>query len=198
MDVKIKHRWTGAILFEGTYESLSAALTAAKAVIGLVDAALRGAALRGADLSGADLRGANLIGAALRGANLIDAALSGADLLGANLIGADLSALQSASLSIVPEIGKFTGFKKCRNGQIVTLEIPDDSPRSNATSRKCRARSALVVAITGGDSAKSEHDPLFIYRLNETVTCHEWNPERWVECGGGIHFYLTRIEAENH
>jgi hypothetical protein len=30
------------------------------------------------------------------------------------------------------------------------------------------------------------------------VRCDKWNEDRWIECGGGIHFFLTRIEAERH
>jgi hypothetical protein len=30
------------------------------------------------------------------------------------------------------------------------------------------------------------------------VRCDTWNEDRWTECGGGIHFYLTREEAAAH
>jgi hypothetical protein len=85
--MQIKHRYTGAVLFEGeagmTTRQVLEKATASKAN-------LRGADLRGANLYGANLRGANLRGANLYGANLGGADLYGADLYGANLRGANL------------------------------------------------------------------------------------------------------------
>ena len=92
MNPQIKHRYTGAVLFEGeagmTTRAMLEKATTAKA--DLYEANLRGADLRGANLRGADLYGANLRGADLRGANLYGADLGGANLYGANLGGANL------------------------------------------------------------------------------------------------------------
>ena len=38
----------------------------------------------------------------------------------------------------------------------------------------------------------------FVYRVGETVRPDAWGGDRWVECAGGIHFFLTRYEAENY
>ena len=174
----------------------------------LIGANLYGVNLRGADLYGADLRGANLIGANLSGANLrganlyganlYGANLSGADLRGANLYGAkDLPPLEAARLSIVPETGSYVAWKKCGE-VIVELLIPADAKRSNATGRKCRASHAVVVALHGDGPAVSNRDESIKYRAGETVTCRDWEPDRWIECAGGIHHFITRIEAENY
>ena len=40
------------------------------------------------------------------------------------------------------------------------------------------------------------HDAKTIYRTGERVTCHEWDEDWTVECTGGIHFFLTREEAQ--
>ncbi len=77
MDIKIKNRWTGAVIHEGDYVSIYEAVANAIQV--------------DADLSGANLRNANLSGANLSGADLRNANLSGADLRNANLSGANLS-----------------------------------------------------------------------------------------------------------
>ena len=101
MNVQIKHRFTGAVLFEAeldaAYDSATDAVRLGVAVrlalkvhADLRDAYLRGADLGGAYLGGAYLRGADLRGANLGGADLGDAYLRGADLGGANLRGADL------------------------------------------------------------------------------------------------------------
>ena len=159
---------------------------------------LSGANLFGADLSGADLSGANLFGA-----NLFGADLSGADLSGANLFGADLSRakiddITAARLSILPDCGDVIGWKKCRGDVIVKLLIKDDTPRSNATGRKCRAERATVLEVIGAEFGISKYDPKFEYIVGSEVVCHEWDANRWNECGGGIHFFITRIEAENY
>jgi hypothetical protein len=91
--MKILHRWTNAVLWEGEAGSVAEAVYAAlESGADLRDADLRGANLGGANLRGANLRGANLGGANLGGADLRDANLRGANLGGANLRGANLRA----------------------------------------------------------------------------------------------------------
>lgn len=136
---------------------------------------------------------ANLVRANLYGANL-----DGANLYGANLVRANnLPELAAARLNILPD-GVIIGWKKCQNNVIVKLLISNKIRRSNGTGRKCRAESARVVQVFGADEGLSMYDNKTIYRRGGTVVCDCWNENRWVECGGGIHFYLTRIEAENN
>jgi hypothetical protein len=128
----------------------------------------------------------------------------GANLMGANLMGADLggaknvNALEAARRLVPPENGEFEAWKRCANGVIVRLKIPADAKRSSATTRKCRAECVDVLEVIGADVGVSIHDGVTKYRVGERVTCDRWEADRWVECGGGIHFHLTRIEAENH
>ncbi len=177
--------------------------------------------LRGADLRGADLRDANLRGADLRGANLGEANLRGADLRGADLRGANLGGanlgwtnLRDANLSranlrganlrraifdyrtigmhAAPE-GKLTGYKKLANGTICRIEVPEDARRSCATTRKYRCERAFVLEGAGHtmhDGVKTE------YRPGNEVRPDSWDDNRWNECSHGIHFFLTREEAE--
>jgi uncharacterized protein YjbI with pentapeptide repeats len=164
----------------------------------LCDANLRGADLRNANLRDANLRDADLRGADLRDADLCDANLRGADLRGADLRGAKIDDLQAAILSIVPEAGPFEGWKKCCGGVIVRLEILANARRSNATGRKCRAEQVRVIEVIGDVVGVSIYRSNIEYRAGEIVSCDRWEEDRWTECGGGIHFYITRIEAENH
>ena len=170
----------------------------------LRSADLCGANLSGADLSGANLRSANLYGANLYGANLRDADLRGANLRDANLYGANLwsannlSDIAAAEASIVPEHGQFTGWKKCRNGILVKLVVGKKAKRSNATGRKCRAEYVKVIEVIGAEVGISRHDNKTEYRAGAIVRCDKWEENRWIECGGGIHFFLTRIEAQNY
>jgi hypothetical protein len=220
MLVEIKNRFNGNIIIAGEYADVRAAVLKAKADgadlrsadlsgANLYGANLSGANLSGANLSGADLRsadlsGANLSGADLRsadlsGANLYGANLSGANLYGANLSGAEnLPSLALAQSSIVPETGQFAGWKKCNNGVIVHLMVGKNARRSNATGRKCRAEYVKVLEVIGAEVGISQHDQKTEYRTGKIVRCDKWNEDRWTECGGGIHFYITRIEAENH
>ena len=159
--------------------------------------AVEAARKAGANLSGANLRSANLSGADLRSANLRSANLSGADLRRADLSGALNSELAQAQVSIVSE-GNVVGWKKCRDNVIVKLLIPQKAKRSNASGRKCRAEYVQVLRVFGSDLGISSHDGKTEYRKGEIVRCDKWNEDRWTECGGGIHFFLTRIEAESY
>ncbi len=171
----------------------------------LIGANLIGANLSGACLSEANLSGASLIGAYLIGANLIGACLSGANLSRANLIGANLSRATGAELALalpshIPTTGAFVGWKKCRDGVIVKLQICANAKRSHATTRKCRCEYARVLQVFGAEVGLSFMNPggspAIEYRKGKTVRCHEWDDNRWNECSGGIHFFLTREEAE--
>jgi hypothetical protein len=179
---------------------------------------LRGAKLRGADLCGADLRGANLYGANLYGANLYGANLYGANLYGADLCGADLrganlyganlygadlrgaknAEIVIASLQFIPEEGSFIGWKKCKDGVLVKLMIPEDAKRTHGTERKCRCEKAIVLDVISAEVGISIHDGKTEYRKGETVVADSFGDNRWETCAPGIHFYITRAEAEAH
>ena len=179
---------------------------------------LSGADLSRADLSRADLSCANLSDANLSGAKrsragLIRADLSYANLSYANLSGAKLSGANLRELVHnegtafytlqCPESGSFIGYKKA-HCHIVKLEILQDAKRSSATSRKCRCSAAKVLSITtidGGTEVKeiaSDRDSNFIYRVGEVVRVDYFDEDRWNECSTGIHFFITRSEAEQY
>jgi hypothetical protein len=199
MKIEIRNRWTGTIIVEGDFSSLAECVSH---FIGQ-SANLRSADLRGADLRSADLRGANLSGADLSGADLSGANLSGADLRsadlrGANLSGADGSELAIARTRILPE-GDIIGWKKCEGGVIVKLKIPSNAKRSHAHGRKCRAEFAEVLEVIGADVGYSQWSSAFEYRVGATVKPLNGFHDDWCEeCAGGIHFFITRIEAENY
>ena len=165
------------------------------AAANLAEANLRGADLSRADLSDADLARAKLADADLTAADLAEANLARANLTDADLRGAkNISPLAAARLSICPA-GAIIGWKKLADGKICKLLIPDGAKRSNATGRKCRAEFAVVLEGEG----VSTWDGIFEYRIGETVRPREpFCDDRWAECASGIHFYLTREEAEAH
>ena len=95
-----------------------------------------------------------------------------------------------------PEEGAFVGWKKCKNNVIVKLLIPEHAKRSSATSRKCRCSEAVVLDVIGAEYGISQHDSGFHYHKGETVKVENFDESRWVECSLGIHFFITRREAE--
>jgi len=181
MKFEIKSSWSGDVLFSLECGSLKLC----------IEAAVKSRAnLSRADLSGADLSGANLSGANLSGADL-----SGADLSGANLSGAPAVAL--ARLRICPSEGAFVGWKKLSGGHIAKLVIPHDAERMNSIgSRKCRASKAFVHEIFGAESGTDRHSGTITYRAGCEVIPDKFDPDIRVECSHGIHFFLSREEAE--
>ena len=166
----------------------------------LQGANLQGANLQGANLWGANLWDANLQGANLQGANLWGADLQGANLQGANLWGADLrgAILQDATLppfQIVPEEGSFIAFKKVDTG-VIKILIPEDAKRtSTLVGRKCRASRVLVLEGSG-NSPTHTHKALE-YKEGEIVVADSYDDDIRIECTNGIHFFMTRKEAED-
>ena len=167
---------------------------------------LRGADLRGANLNGtnlrcvylnsADLRGANLSGANLRYANLRGANLSGADLSGADLRGANLDKEEQIRKGVKLS-NSITGWKKCKDGVIVKLEIPRGAIVFSINNNKCRTDKAIVKEIFGADRAFSMHK-YFSYYVGDKIEVYNFNCEYNTECAEGIHFFRTRNEAENY
>jgi hypothetical protein len=217
MKFSVKNRFTGGVQFTATIECVAddaesvkiglAVKWAIKSDADLRGANLSGAYLRGADLSGAYLSGAylsvaNLSGAYLSGAYLSDADLSGADLSGAYLSGAYLSGAKEADYAIactriLPD-GDLIGWKKCCDGVVVKLRIPEAAKRSHAFGRKCRAEYVDVLEVIGAEVGIAQHDEKTEYRAGQRVTPDKWD-ENWMsECSSGIHFFITRTEAENY
>ena len=125
---------------------------------------------------------------------------NGADLRGANLGGANLGDAKGADLAvaktrILPD-GDLIGWKKCRHDVIVKLRIPEAAKRSHAFGRKCRAEYAEVLEVIGAEVGISQHDGKAEYRVGETVHCDKFEEDWTQECAGGIHFWITREEAE--
>jgi len=160
----------------------------------LVGANLVGANLVDADLLDADLRGANLVGAILEGANLVDANLGGANLVGADLGGADLENAKLPNFQLPPEKGSFIAYKKVDTG-VIEILIPEDAKRtSSLVSRKCRASHVMVLEGSGFSPTHTEKK--LEYKEGEVVYADAFNDDIRVDCTSGIHFFMTKKEAE--
>lgn len=162
----------------------------------LRDADLSWTNLRGANLEGADLRGVNLTGASLRGANLQGTDLRGANLRGANLRGVNLTDALLPDFQIPPKGVEITGYKKLYDGSIAVLLIPADAMRTaTLVGNKCRASRAIVIEGSGGRGATrgGVH-----YTTGAEVYPDGYHADILVECTHGIHFFMTRKEAEEY
>jgi hypothetical protein len=204
--IEIKNRFTGKILFEYSKDNNTIRDTVLEAIKERAD--LRYANLSYANLSSANLRyanlsSANLSSANLRSANLSSADLSSADLRSANLSSANLSSAENPEYAIAvtricPD-GDLIGWKKCNNGIIVKLLIPKEAKRNNAFGRKCRAEFADVLELSEGVIAYSQHEDGFTYEVGKRVTPSQpFNEDFTDECSTGIHFFITRLEAEKY
>ncbi len=148
----------------------------------------------------ADLRNANLSGANLRNANLMGADLMGADLRGADLRDAKLrdANLRDARLPdylIIPECGSFYGYKKTTKG-VIKILIPAKAERvSTLLGRKCRASHVKVISGEGVGGVSPTRGGI-IYHRGETIHADKFDDDIRVECTHGIHFFLTKAEAE--
>jgi hypothetical protein len=169
----------------------------------LSGANLYGASLNNARLNDANLSCANLGYANLNDAHLNDANLSRANLSGADLYGADLSRtnLNNANLSgahlpvyqILPQEGGFVAFKKTTSG-VVKLWIPSDAKRtSSLVGRKCRAE---YVKVLEGEGDSPSYRTKLHYAPGKFIHADYYDNDIRIECAGGIHFFLTREEAE--
>ena len=163
--------------------------------------------LSGADLSRANLSGANLSWANLSWANLSGANLSGADLSRANLSGANLSGanLSRANLSRANlfRLGKvldepLTGYKKTKEGVVITAEIPAGAIVFCINGSKCRTNKAKITDMDGREVLHSQYDNSFEYRLGQEINIKDFNLMYNVECASGFHFFKTRKEAEEY
>ncbi len=150
-----------------------------------------------ANLKGANLEGANLKNVNLRGADLTGANLEGANLYGANLEGANLEGANLPYFQICPETGAFEAWKKAGK-YLVRLSIPTDARRtSSLVGRKCRASHVYVIDILGSpetDSATNAHGVK--YTCGQITHADSFNNDIRIECTHGIHFFMSRREAE--
>ena len=168
---------------------------------------LHGANLHGANLHGANLHGANLYEAYLTGADLTGADLTGADLTGADLTGADLHGayLYEAYLTGADRfrLGKvldepLAGYKKTKEGVVITAEIPAGAIVFCINGSKCRTNRAKITDMEGHEVLHSRYDNSFEYRLGQEIEIKDFNLMYNVECASGFHFFRTREEAENY
>ena len=123
----------------------------------------------------------------LRDANLCDANLRDADLC-------DAEKLRLGRILTEP----LTGYKKTREGVVITAEIPAGAIVFCINGKKCRTNRAKITDMAGHEILHSQHDNSFEYRLGQEIEIKDFNLMYNVECASGFHFFRTRKEAENY
>ena len=185
--------------------------------VDLTGANLYGSDLRLADLTGANLTGADLTGADLTGANLSGANLTDTDLIGTDLTCADLTRayltraiLTNADLTdtILDENEQcrkgivltepMTVYKKAYEDKIITLEIPIGAKVFSINNNKRRTNKCKVIDMQGETELGSICDADFKYHVGDEIEIDDFDENYNVECGEGIHFFLTGEEVENY
>ncbi len=107
----------------------------------------------------------------------------------------------------VPSEGSFIAWKKAKavdEAVIIKLRIPEDAKRF-CVNNKCRANKVEVLGFETLDGEKlpddtivhSFWDSLFKYHTGLIEVCN-FNDDPQVECGRGIHFFLSRDDAVNY
>jgi hypothetical protein len=66
--------------------------------------------------------------------------------------------------------------------------------------RKCRAEYVKVLVMYGDGNptraTNKTHSKRITYEVGKIVRADEWDDDIRVECAHGIHFFITRKEAE--
>ena len=174
------------------------------------------------DFSGSDLEEASFCCADFDDSTFVDTRLCNANFDFAqrtywtNFENSDMTGLSTADINLdpdnlkgvkglhmpifCPEEGSFIAWKKCREGKIVKLLIPEHAERKGSTLHSCRASEAVVLDIfdkegNSVDEAVSRVDKEFKYIKGATVTAEKLDPKRHGDVSG-IYFVLSRAEAE--
>lgn len=175
--------------------------------VNLENSSLENSLFDGTTLHGANLRNASLSRGTFRSCDMGECDISGANLFAAVLENVNMEGIISDENTKwfrlhCPEEGAFLGYKKCVNDRLVQLLIPADAKRTSSTMRCCRCDKAKVLTIKSFDyteefeEAWSLVDENFVYRKGQWVEALNFNPDRWFDSTGGIHFWLTREEAK--
>ena len=178
----------------------------------LCDCDFTGSSLENAVLAGADLDNAIFAGTNLKNADFMYAKRSfwcdftNSDLTGVRLEDVDIDPgnLKGAKGYRIPlycpEEGSFIAWKKCRDGKVLKLMIPEDAKRKGESICACRASKAVVLDIfdkdgKSVDQAFSIYDPSFEYVKGATIfpKVMDYHNLGDVE---GIYFVLSRSETE--
>ncbi len=153
--------------------------------------------IREKKFSNIDFSELNFDSADFRSANFDSADFKSANFDSADFKNCNVFSCNGIALSC-PEKGEFIGYKKCQNNIIVELKIFPSAKRSSATTRKCRASKVEVLKLSDNAKVAYSLHPDYDqqYRKGDIIEVKNFDNNRWNECSTGIHFFITRKEAE--
>ena len=103
----------------------------------------------------------------------------------------------------LPKRNEVIGWKKLAGNRIAKVKIPKGVSRIMSCSRKCRAAYVEVIQIYDPDGNISKckrcsgwWDNTTKYEVGKIVKCQPFFDRSKKVCSFGIHFFLTRKEAE--
>ena len=190
--------------------------------VSLVGASFMETQLSDCDFTGSNLENAVFAGADLDNAVFSDTSLKNADFMYArrtfwcDFTNADMTGVRLEDVDIdpgnlkgakgyriplyCPEEGSFIAWKKCRDGKVLKLMIPEDAKRKGESICSCRASKVVVLDIfdkdgKSVDQAFSLYDSSFEYVKGATVfpKVMDYHNLGDVE---GIYFVLSRSETD--
>jgi hypothetical protein len=118
-------------------------------------------------------------------------------LRGADLSEANLSEEEKFRLGKVLD-EPLTGYKKTKEGVVITAEIPAGAIVFCINGSKCRTNRAKITDMEGYEVLHSQYDSTFEYHLGQEINIKDFNLMYNVECASGFHFFRTRKEAEEY
>lgn len=120
-----------------------------------------------------------------------------ADLRGAYLRGAYLQNAELPYFKICPEEGGFYAWKKTTKG-IIKIYIPATAKRvSSLVGRKCRASEIKVISGQGCGGMSPTFRLKLQYDKGRIIRTEKFDSDIRIECAPGIHFFMSKQEAED-
>lgn len=90
------------------------------------------------------------------------------------------------------------GYKKTREGVVITAEIPAGAIVFSINGKKCRTNRAKIVDMGGRSVLHSSFDFNFKYELGQEIEILDFDPCYSRECAPGFHFFMTEEEAREY
>jgi hypothetical protein len=167
----------------------------------MTDVNMTDAIMTRAVMTDANMTRAVMTDAIMVRANMTRAIMTGAIMDRANMTDAIMTGAILPHFAIVPEEGTFIAFKKVY-GAVLKIEVPATARRtSSLVGRKCRAEFVRVLEAVSGDTNAPYlglHDDKTQYIPGKITTADSFDGDIRVECTHGIHFFMTRQEAEEY
>lgn len=90
------------------------------------------------------------------------------------------------------------GYKKTKEGVVITAEIPAGAIVFSINGKKCRTNRAKIIDMRGRAVLHSSFDFDFRYELGQEIEILDFDPCYSHECAPGFHFFMSEEEAKEY